>query len=193
MERGEARCVPAASRSCNGAEPVQPEDSHAFDGKRGWMPADFFRSGRTAHSRDGSFGKTGETERIRCGQERRIPVFPGQGSRRNAVPLVRGAGGETSGAGQGRQTLVWVQGRSVLLQVEGGKPRPIGLLFTAARIGYYLPKMSHKNPGFARQEHLKNQQNCKKENHGFRKNAENTVKRKTESLQERNKKKQKGR
>ena len=30
MERGEARCVPAASRSCNGAEPVQPEDSHAF-------------------------------------------------------------------------------------------------------------------------------------------------------------------
>jgi len=62
------------------------------------------------------------------------------------VPLVRGAGGETSGAGQGRQTLVWVQGRSVLLQVEGGKPRPIGLLFTAARIGYYLPKMSHKNP-----------------------------------------------
>ena len=146
MERGEARCVPAASRSCNGAEPVQPEDSHAFDGKRGWMPAVFFRSGRTAHSRDGSFGKTGETERIRCGQERRIPVFPGQGSRRNAVPLVRGAGGETSGAGQGRQTLVWVQGRSVLLQVEGGKPRPIGLLFTAARIGYYLPKMSHKNP-----------------------------------------------
>ena len=111
MERGEARCVPAASRSCNGAEPVQPEDSHAFDGKRGWMPADFFRSGRTAHSRDGSFGKTGGTERIRCGQERRISVFPGQGSRRNAVPLVRGAGGETSGAGQGRQTLVWVQGR----------------------------------------------------------------------------------
>ena len=146
MERGEARCVPAASRSCNGAEPVQPEDSHAFDGKRGWMPADFFRSGRTAHSRDGSFGKTGGTERIRCGQERRISVFPGQGSRRNAVPLVRGAGGETSGAGQGRQTLVWVQGRSVLLRVEGGKPRPIGLLFTAARIGCYLPKMSHKNP-----------------------------------------------
>ena len=156
MERGEARCVPAAIRLCNGAKPVQPEDSHAFDGKRGWMPADFFRSGRTAHSRDGSFGKTGETERIRCGQER-------------------------SGD------------RSVLLRVEGGKPRPIGLLFTAARIGYYLPKMSHKNPGFARQEHLKNQQNCKKENHGFRKNAENTVKRKAENLQERNKKKQKGR
>ena len=87
--------------------------------------------------------------------------FPGQGSRRNAVPLVRGAGGETSGAGQGRQTLVWVQGGSVLLRVEGGKPRPIGLLFTAARIGYYLPKMEHKNPAFARQGHLRNQQNCK--------------------------------
>ena len=191
MERGEARCVPAASRSCNGAEPVQPEDSHAFDGKRGWMPADFFRSGRTAHSRDGSFGKTGGTERIRCGQERRISVFPGQGSRRNAVPLVRGAGGETSGAGQGRQPLVWVQGRSVLLRVEGGKPRPIGLLFTAARIGYYLPKMSHKNPGFARQEHLKNQQNCKKRKPWFqekrRKHSE------TNNLQKRNKKKQKGR
>ena len=161
MERGEARCVPAASRSCNGAEPVQPEDSHAFDGKRGWMPAVFFRSGRTAHSRDGSLGKTGKTERIRCGQERRISGFPGQGSRWNAVPLVRGAGGETSGAGQGRQTLVWVQGRRTLLRVEGGKPRPIGLLFTAARIGYYLPKMSHKNPAFARQGHLRNQQNCK--------------------------------
>ena len=161
MERGEARCVSAASRSCNGAEPIQPEDSHAFDGKCGWMSADFFRSGRAAHSRDGSFGKTGETERIRCGQERRISVFPGQGSRRNAVPLVRGVGGETSGAGQGRQTLVWVQGRSVLLRVEGGKPRPIGLLFTAARIGYYLPKMEHKNPAFARQGHLRNQQNCK--------------------------------
>ena len=26
------------------------------------------------------------------------------------MPIVRGAGGETSGAGQGRQTLVWVQG-----------------------------------------------------------------------------------
>ena len=27
------------------------------------------------------------------------------------MPIVRGAGGETSGAGQGRQTLVWAQGR----------------------------------------------------------------------------------
>ena len=110
-EEAKRHCLPAASRFCNGTEPIQPEDSRAFDGKRGWMPTDFFRSGRTAHSRDGSFGKTGETERIRCGQERRISVFPGQGSRWNAVPLVRGAGGETSGAGQGRQLLVWVQGR----------------------------------------------------------------------------------
>ena len=109
------------------------------------------------------------------------------------MPIVRGAGGETSGAGQGWQTLVWVQGRRVLLRVEGGKPRPVGLLFTAALTGYYLPKMSHKNPGFTRQGRLKNQQNRKKENHGFRKTAENTVKRKAENLQKRNKKKQKGR
>ena len=88
MERGEAHhCLPAASRFCNGTEPIQPEDNRAFDGERGWMPADFFRSGRTAHSRDGSFGKTGETERIRCGQERRISVFPGQGSRGMQCPL----------------------------------------------------------------------------------------------------------
>ena len=117
--------------------------------------------------------------------------FSGAGVKGNAMPIVRGAGGETSGAGQGRQTLVWVQGRSVLLRVEGGKPRPAGLLFTAARTGYYLPKMSHKNPGFARQEHLKNQQNCKKRKPWFqekrRKHSE------TNNLQKRNKKKQKGR
>ena len=87
--------------------------------------------------------------------------FSGAGVKGNAMPIVRGAGGEASGAGQGRQTLVWVQGRRALLRVEGGKPRPIGLLFTAARIGYYLPKMEHKNPDFARQGHLRNQQNCK--------------------------------
>lgn len=79
------------------------------------------------------------------------------------MPIVRGAGGETSGAGQGWQTLVWVQGRRVLLRVEGGKPRPVGLLFTAALTGYYLPKMSHITPGFMRQEHLKKHQNRKKE------------------------------
>ena len=88
--------------------------------------------------------------------------FSGAGVKGNAMPIVRGAGGETSGAGQGRQTLVWVQGRRALLRVEGGKPRPVGLLFTAALTGYYLPKMSHKNPGFTRQGQLKNQQNCKK-------------------------------
>ena len=37
--------------------------------------------------------------------------FPGAGVKGNAMPLVRGAGGETSGAAQGLQTLVWVQGR----------------------------------------------------------------------------------
>lgn len=37
--------------------------------------------------------------------------FSGAGVKGNAMPIVRGAGGETSGAGQGRQTLVWAQGR----------------------------------------------------------------------------------
>ena len=120
--------------------------------------------------------------------------FSGAGVKGNAMPIVRGAGGETSGAGQGRQTLVWVQGRRALLRVEGGKPRPVGLLFTAALTGYYLPKMSHKNPGFTRQGQLKNQQNCKLGNHSFRKNAENSAKRKTESLQKNEtRKNQKGR
>ena len=109
--------------------------------------------------------------------------FSGAGVKGNAMPIVRGAGGETSGAGQGRQTLVWVQGRRALLRVEGGKPRPVGLLFTAALTGYYLPKMSHKNPGFTRQGHLKKQQNRKFGNHGFWKNAENSAQRKTDNLQ----------
>ena len=140
-----------------------------------------------------ALGKPGKRKESAAGKSGGFLFFRGRGQGGTQCPLSGVPGGETSGAGQGRQFLVWVQGRSVLLRVEGGKPRPVGLLFTAALTGYYLPKMSHKNPGFARQEHLKNQQNCKKENHGFRKNAENTVKRKTENLQERNKKKQKGR
>ena len=36
--------------------------------------------------------------------------FTGAGVKGNAMPIVRGAGDETSGAGQGRQTLVWAQG-----------------------------------------------------------------------------------
>lgn len=120
--------------------------------------------------------------------------FPGAEVKGNAMPLVRGAGGETSGAGQGLQTLVWVQGRSVLLRVEGGKPRPIGLLFTAARIGYYLPKMEHKKPAFARQGHLRNQQNCKNRKPWFRgKRRKHRINEKQEKKKSGIKQKRKGR
>ena len=175
-------CLPAASRFCNGTEPIQPEDSHAFDGKRGRMPAEFFKAEVLLICRTDALKNQGNQKESAAGKSGDF-CFSGAGVKGNAMPIVRGAGGETFGAGQGRQTLVWVQGRRALLRVEGGEPRPVGLLFTAALTGYYLPKMSHKNPGFTRQGHLKKQQNRKKGNHGFRKNAENSVKRKTENLQ----------
>ena len=105
MERGEAHhCLPAASRFCNGTEPVQPEDSRAFDRERGRMPTEIFQGRSPAHLQDRRIEKLGETERIRCGQERRISVFPGQGSRGMQCPL--------SG----------VPGVKLPARVKGGKP-----------------------------------------------------------------------
>lgn len=147
MERGEARCVPAASRSCNGAEPVQPEDSHAFDGKRGWMPADFFRSGRTADSWNGSFGKTGERKESAAGKSGGFLFSRGRGQGGTQCPLSGVPGVKHPARVKGGRPLSGCRGEASCSGSRAESPAQQGCCLRQPVLGITCRKCLTKTPG----------------------------------------------
>lgn len=145
MKRGEALLHTGSQPVTRKVKPTQPV-SDIFRREEIVSRLDFFKPAELLICK--AVGLKNEKQRRSAVGNGGDVLFFMAGVKRSAAPFVRGAGDEIPGAGQGRQVLVRVQGRNVLLRVEGGKPRPAGLLFTAARTGYSLPKMSHKNSGF---------------------------------------------
>jgi len=80
MERGEAHhCLPAASRFCNGTEPIQPEDNRAFDGKRGRMPAEIFKAKEMLICRTDALKNPGKQKESAAGKSGGFLFFRGRG------------------------------------------------------------------------------------------------------------------
>lgn len=88
MERGEAHhCLPAASRFCNGTEPIQPEDNRAFDGKRGRMPAEIFKAKEMLICRTDALKNPGKQKESAAGKSGGFLLFRGRGQGGTQCPL----------------------------------------------------------------------------------------------------------
>ena len=164
------------------------------------MPAGFFQGGRNAHLQDGRIEKPGKTERIRCGQERRISVLPGQGSRGMQCPLSGVLGVKLPARVKGGKPLSGCRGaaRPVderLARTEAerrptcpapgrGRKAPPSWVAVYGSPYWVLPAENvSQKPRVHEAGAFEKTPEPQKRKSWFQENAENSVKRKTENLQ----------